>query len=253
MRVFANSKSTKIVAAGLMLGGVLFAQQGSSSSKASAGTKKSAAGTATAKKSASGGAAKGAKGPGIAEWRTECSKAGGFCVQVPLAWKSLGEVFDGAGFVVAEPDAAKPQDDWNQITAAATDMPEATSGHERPTTDELIDIILGSPSSGIHAQTLQRSRTMIAGMPAEALKIRLKAADASTDAVEFIALIDDGETIYSVAVGCAPGDAARLEPVFDHVLHSWKAAAPTVVPNETKPVPSPPSAPPPTDTPVPKL
>ena len=244
----------KFVAAGLMLGGVLFAQQESSSSKPNTGAKKSTTtGASTKKKSATTPASKGAKAPEIAEWRSECSKAGGFCVQVPMAWKSLGEVFDGAGFVVAEPDTKKPQDDWNQITAAATDMPEATNGHERPTTDELIDIILGSPSSGIHAQTLERKRMMIAGMPAEVLKIRLKAAEEATDAVEFIALLDDGETIYSVAVGCAPSDAARLEPVFDHVLHSWKATAPTAVPNETKPSPASPPVPPPTDTPVPKL
>src|SRR4051812_39384908 len=144
----------KFVAAGLMLGGILFAQQAPATGTSS--TAKKSAAAATAKKSA-GTAAKATKVPTIAEWRTECSKAGGFCIQVPLAWKSLGEVFDGAGFVVAEPDANKPQDDWNQITAAATDMPDATNGRDRPTADELIDIILGSPSSGIHAQTLQRS------------------------------------------------------------------------------------------------
>jgi hypothetical protein len=232
----------KMLAAGLMLGGILFAQSAPSGGGSSSSQKKTgAAGTSTAKKSASGTASKTAKASAIAEWRSECSKAGGFCVQVPLAWKSLGEVFDGAGFVVAEPDATKPQDDWNQITAAATDMPEAADGHERPSTDELIDIILGSPSSGIHAQTLQRSRMMLAGMPAEVLKVRLKAAEASTDAIEFIALLDDGETVYSVAVGCAPADAARLEPVFDHVLHSWKATAPAAVPNESPTTTTPPA------------
>lgn len=154
---------------------------------------------------------------------------------MPAHWKALGDVFDGAGFVVAEPDVKKPQDDWNQITASATDMPEASDGRERPTTDELIDIILGSPSSGIQAQTLQRSKSMVAGMPAETLKIRLKAKESAQDAIEYIAMMDDGETIYSVALGCAPEDAARLEPIFDRVLHSWKATAPTPVPNTPAP------------------
>jgi hypothetical protein len=224
------SKSTQIVAAGLMLGGLLFAQ--------TPATKPN-----TAKKSTTAKAAP--KAATVGEWRSECSKAGGFCIQIPATWKALGDVFDGAGFVVAEPDVKKSQDDWNQITASATDMPEATDGRERPTTDELIDIILGSPSSGIQAQTLQRSKSMIAGMPAEVLKIRLKAKESSTDAIEYIAMMDDGETIYSVALGCSPEDAARLEPIFDRVVHSWKAVAPTPVPNtSTPPAAKEPTAPP---------
>jgi hypothetical protein len=213
----------KFVAAGLMLGGLLFAQAPSSPKSPSA--------PPTVKKPATGTAKAPAKAAGVGQWRQECSKAGGFCVQVPSTWKPLGEVFDGAGLVVAEPDAKKSQDDWNQITAAATDMPEAKNGEDRPSTDELIDIILGSPSSGIKAETLQRSRTLLAGMPTDVLKVRLRSKESTTDAVEFIALMDDGETIYSVAVGCAPEDATRLEPVFEHVLHSWKATTPTAAPN----------------------
>jgi hypothetical protein len=218
----------KTVAAGLMLGGILFAQAPAAPKgpKATTPTNPKTSGTAKAAPKAS---------TGIAEWRSECSKAGGFCVQVPQAWKALGDVFDGAGFVVAEPDAKKEQEDWNQITAAAMDMPEGANGQERPSTDALIDMILGSPSSGIHAQTIQRSRSLIAGMPAEVLKVRLRANEASTDAIEFIALLDDGETIYSVALGCTPEDAARLEPVFDHVLHSWRAITPTSAPSTPAP------------------
>jgi hypothetical protein len=218
----------KTVAAGLMLGGILFAQAPAApkSPSSTAPHVPKAAGTTKAAPKAS---------TGVAEWRSECSKAGGFCLQVPQAWKALGDVFDGAGFVVAEPDAKKEQEDWNQITAAAMDMPEGANGQERPSTDALIDMILGSPSSGIHAQTIQRSRSLIAGMPAEVLKVRLRANEASTDAIEFIALLDDGETIYSVALGCTPEDAARLEPVFDHVLHSWRAITPTSAPSTPAP------------------
>jgi hypothetical protein len=220
-------KSIRSVAAGLMLGGLLFAQTPSGKAASSPAQKKSSTAAKPTPKSAN-----------VGEWRSECSKAGGFCIQVPSTWKALGDVFDGAGFVVAEPDVKRPQDDWNQITASATDMPDSTNGQERPTTDELIDIILGSPSSGIQAETLQRSKSMIAGMPTEVLKVRLKAKESSTDAIEFIAMMDDGETIYSVALGCLPQDAARLEPIFDHVLHTWKATPPTAVPN----TPAPPSS-----------
>ena len=214
-------RTVKIVAAGLMLGGIVFAQAPKSPAP------KRSASAATAPKAAP-------KASSAAQWRTECSKAGGYCIEVPKAWKLLGEVFDGAGFVVAEPDAKKAQEDWNQITAAATDMPEPPAGEQRPTTDELIDIILGSPSSGIQSQTLQRSTLVVAGMPAQLLKVRLRSkseADAA-DAIEFIALLDDDETIYSVALGCAPEDAARLEPIFEHVLHSWKATPPAPAPPE---------------------
>ena len=224
----------KFAAAGLMLGGVLFGQAPKAPAKSPTATPKTCA-TKPAPST-----------PAAGQWHTECSKLGGFCIQVPHAWKALGDVFDGAGFVVAEPDTKKEQDDWNQITAAATDMPEGSNGQERPTTDELIDIILGSPSSGIHAQTLQRSRLLVAGMPAEVLKIRLHSREASTDAIEFIALLDDGETIYSVALGCAPEDATRLEPVFDRVLHSWRATPPTAAPASPPQNPgTPESAPPP--------
>jgi hypothetical protein len=212
----------KTVAAGLMLGGILFAQA-------------PAAPKPQAPPKTSGTTKPIPKTPAVAEWRSECSKAGGFCVQVPQSWKALGDVFDGAGFVVAEPDAKKQQEDWNQITAAAMDMPDSANGRERPSTDELIDMILGSPSSGIHAQTIQRSRSLIAGMPTEVLKVRLRATDTSTDAIEFIALLDDGETIYSVALGCSPEDATQLEPIFDHVLHSWRATPPTSAPSTPAP------------------
>src|SRR6185369_1715762 len=191
----------KTVAAGLMLGGILFAQ--------TTAAPKGPSSTAPKIPKAAGTAKAAPKTSAVAEWRSECSKAGGFCVQVPQAWKALGDVFDGAGFVVAEPDTKKEQEDWNQITAAATDMPEGANGRERPSTDALIDMILGSPSSGIHAQTIQRTRSLIAGMPAEVLKVRLRANESSTDAIEYIALLDDGETIYSVALGCTPEDAAR--------------------------------------------
>jgi hypothetical protein len=223
--VSAISNSMKTVAAGLVLGGLLFAQTPAAPKSPTAPHAPKASGTAKAAP----------KTPGIAEWRSECSKAGGFCVQVPQAWKALGDVFDGAGFVVAEPDAKKQQEDWNQITAAATDMPEGANGQERPSTDELIDIILGSPSSGIHAQTIQRTRSLISGMPAEVLKVRLRAKESTADAIEYIALLDDGETIYSVALGCSPEDATRLEPVFDHVLHSWRATPPTSAPSTPAP------------------
>ena len=69
--------------------------------------------------------------------------------------------------------------------------------------------------------------------------MRLRAKESSTDAIEFIALLDDGETIYSVALGCSPEDATRLEPIFDHVLHSWRATTPTSAPS----TPAPKSAP----------
>jgi hypothetical protein len=163
------------------------------------------------------------------QWRRECLKEADFCVQVPAAWKSMGSVFDGAGFMVAEPDPQKAPENLNQITVAFIDMPQE-GDKPRPTASELVDIVLGSPAEGTTQETTQRSRVLVAGIPTEIVKIRLHTA--TGDWVEEVALLDTDETVYAIALACAPQDVARLEPVFRHVMESWS------------PVPLPGNAPP---------
>jgi hypothetical protein len=152
-----------------------------------------------------------------AQWRRQCVKEGDFCVQVPAAWKPLGEVFEGAGFSVAEPDPQRAAENLNQITATFIDLPQGDK--PRPTASELIDIVLGSPAEGTTQETVQRSREVVAGMPTEI--VTLKMHSAAGDWTERVALLDADEVVYAVALVCAPEDLARLEPVFKHVLESW--------------------------------
>lgn len=169
-------------------------------------------------------APQGAQRAAIGKLTQRCSPAGGFCLQVPEAWQDMGEVFEGAGFVIAEPSRNRPKENWNNITAAAVELPEPGPGKERPALEELVDVVLGSPAEGTTMETVRRSREMIADMPAEIVQIRLRSK--TSEWMEQVGLLDADEIVYSVALGCAPGDAARLQPVFDRVLRSWKPAPP---------------------------
>ena len=177
----------------------------------------------------------GAQRAAVGKLTQRCSAAGGFCVQVPEAWQDMGEVFEGAGFVVAEPSRNRPKENWNNITAGAIELPEPDPGKERPELGELVDVVLGSPAEGTTMETLRRSREVIANMPAEIVQIRLRSK--TSEWMEQIALLDADEVVYSVALGCAPGDAARLQPLFDRVLHSWRPAPPAPAP-APKPAPA---------------
>lgn len=198
------------------LGGIAFAQAPAPAQKtppADAKPKAPSGATATPRKPVGGTPAK----PAV-QWRRECLKEADFCVQVPAAWKSLGKVFEGAGFVVAEPDPQKAPENLNQITVAFIDMPQE-GNKPRPTTTELIDIVLGSPAEGTTQETVQRSREVVAGIPTEIVKIKLHTA--TGDWVEEVGLLDTDETVYTIALTCAPQDVARLEPIFRHVMESW--------------------------------
>jgi len=163
------------------------------------------------------------------QWRRECLKEADFCVEVPAGWKSAGAVYGGNGFAFAEPDPQKPADSLNQITVAALDLPQE-GDKPRPTPGELIDIVLGSPAEGTTQEIFQRSREVVVGMPAEIVKIRLHSP--SGEWVEEVALLDADETVYAIALVSAPGDVARLEPTFRHVMESW---SPAPVPGDSSP------------------
>lgn len=204
-----KSRTAILIAAGLVFGGSVWSQ--------SAPTKTQSSSKAASTKASS---SESAKLP--TSWKASCSKQGDFCIDVPNDWKMLGEVFDGFGFVAAEPNAIIPQENWNQITAAAIDVPEPEKGKQRVSIDELINIALGSPSEGTTTQTIQRSREVVAGMPTEIVKLRMHSD--TGDWIEQVAFLDADEIVYSVALGCAPKDIERLQPIFKHVLHSWRPA-----------------------------
>jgi hypothetical protein len=209
----------------LTLGGITFGQTApAQASSKTADTKAKAAPTTPAKKPATPAPAK-----PVAQWRRECLKDADFCVEVPAAWKSAGALYGGNGFAFAEPDPQKPADSLNQITVAALDLPQ--EGNKlRPTPGELIDLVLGSPAEGTTQETIQRSREVVVGMPAEIVKLKLHSP--TGDWVEEVALLDADEVVYAIALVSAPGDVARLEPTFRHVMESW---SPVPIPGDSAP------------------
>jgi len=156
--------------------------------------------------------------------RSECALAVGLCVTVPASWQRLGDVFDDLGFVVAEPHAGVDSAAWPQFTVAAIDVPprkNASGAEVTPSLDAVIDLVLTPDGSFTSSETLQRTHLMLNGREAEIVRVRLH--DEKSEAIEAIALIDgeDG-LVYSIALRSAAQDAARLEPVFDKVIHSWR-------------------------------
>lgn len=158
--------------------------------------------------------------------RRECLSAAGFCIQVPTGWQRLGEVFDGNGFVVAEPNPKRPKEQWSQITA--TVIPTQQESQERSNIDELINLVIGSPAEGTTQQTLQRSRETVAGNDAQIVQIRIRSG--ASERIEEVAFIDTDQGVYSIAMSSAPEDAPKLQPVFRQVLSSWKPYTPAPSP-----------------------
>jgi hypothetical protein len=175
--------------------------------------------TASAQKSSAGAR----KAPPVAG-RSECVAAVGLCVTVPASWHRLGDVFDDLGFVVAEPHAGVDSAAWPQLTVAAIDVPlekDANGVVVAQSLDAIVDIVLTPDGSFASTETLQRTHLMLNGCEAEIVRVRLR--DEKSEAIEAIALIDgeDG-LVYSIALRSAAQDVARLEPIFDKAIHSWR-------------------------------
>ena len=172
--------------------------------------------------------------------RTECVLSAGLCVTVPASWQRLGNVFDDLGFVVAEPHPGVDSADWPQLTVVAippteqdkgsadatssatpSATPSATSSAS-PSLDSLADRLLAPGGSLPPSRTLQRSRLLLNGAPAEILRVQLYDQAGNAGAIEEVALIegDDG-LFYSIALRCAPQELARLEALFQQSAASW--------------------------------
>lgn len=130
--------------------------------------------------------------------------------------------------VVAEPAQSRPQAEWNQITAAALDLPESEAGGERPELNDLVNRVLAAPP-GAKIQTIERSQTVIAGHPAQLITTQVQ-ENGKPVAVERVAFIDADAVIYTLALRCLPSDFKRLQPVFVAALKSWREAAPPAKP-----------------------
>src|SRR5689334_11016081 len=50
--------------------------------------------------------------PAATALRNECLDSVGLCIGVPIAWQRLGNIFDGLGFVAAEPHPGVDSESW---------------------------------------------------------------------------------------------------------------------------------------------
>jgi hypothetical protein len=174
---------------------------------------------------ASGAARKGtAGGKSTAKtaWRKECVSSGEFCLQAPASWKHGVAILDGAGLQVNE-----TADEMSaHLSSGAIDVP-AVAGKERPTAQELTELVLSSLTGGAESnvETLERSTATVGGMEASIVKVKIH--DGTSERVEMVAVIDGEEsTVYFVEVAAPFQDATRLEAVFEHALKSWQLAEP---------------------------
>ncbi len=156
--------------------------------------------------------------------RSECVEAAGLCVLVPATWQRLGDIFDDLGFVVAEPHAGVDSALWPQVNVAAIDVPpEETTPTGAPSLDAVVRVLLTPDGTFRTAETQQRTRLLLNGAEAQVLKVLLR-DDAGNTSQEEVALIDGGDEgfVYTIALRCAPEEYARLEPVFQRILQSWR-------------------------------
>ena len=172
---------------------------------------------------------------GAPRWTRYCLEAGGFCLEHPAGWRDLGAAYGGAGVVFAEPNRQRAQTEWNNITAAALDLPESSpqqakrepnepaTGGKRPSLNELINQAMTAPE-GATIHTLERMETIVGGYPAQVVTAEVL-EQAKAIAIEQVAFIDADDVLYSVALRCAPADYRRLKPVFFEVLKSWSENA----------------------------
>jgi hypothetical protein len=162
--------------------------------------------------------------------RSECVANVGLCVNVPSGWQRLGDVFEGLGFVVAEPHAGTDSATWPQLTVAAIDVParkDQSGKAVAPSLDSLVDIVLTPDGSFTSVETLQRSRLLLNGANAEIVRVRLHDDASKAANIEAVALIEGDEgLVYSIALRCASGDYDRLETIFDKTAHSWRIKPP---------------------------
>lgn len=161
-------------------------------------------------------------------WARYCIAGGGFCIEHPAKWTNLGEIYDGAGVVFAEPNKQRAQAEWNNITAAAIDLPDSDDSTDHPSMNDLINQVM-TPSGGAVIHTVERMETVIRGYPSQVVTAEVQ-EPGKPPATERVAFIDADDVLYTIALRCAPVDFRRLQPVFLRALKSWRELPPSQPP-----------------------
>ena len=167
--------------------------------------------------------------PAAAALRSECLDSVGLCVSVPAAWQRLGDVFEGLGFVAAEPHPGAGPETWPHLTVAAIDVSakegdgDTATASATPSLDALVERMLTPGGALASAHVLERRSLLLNGANAQIVRVGLPEEAGGAEAIEAVALIEgDAGLVYSVALRCSPPDFNRLEPVFQQALESWR-------------------------------
>lgn len=151
-----------------------------------------------------------------------CQKDGDFCFSYPASWSVLGEAF-GDGVVIA-PRQTSQQSLWNVVTVVA--MPEPADPSQSPGggIDQVINNALaGMRAAGHTPATLERQQRTVAGLPGQMIRVRYHDEATGRDWVEQLVFAEGPEReLYSASLKAQPADFARLQPVFESILRSWK-------------------------------
>ena len=161
-----------------------------------------------------------------------CHPVLSFCFKYPVGWTMLGEVFDGAGVVVAPPQKQE-RELWDSVTLALV-VPPPQGNAEPVTIGEAIgQAIAGVRRSGQSFETEQRQQRTVNGKPAEMVKLHYVDKSAGSDWAEELVFIEGPESeIYSVALKSATASLPRIEPQFARIVESWYLPS-AAIPSET--------------------
>jgi hypothetical protein len=155
-------------------------------------------------------------------WKSYCHPQYGFCFKYPAGWTMLGEVFDGAGVVVAPPQKQE-RELWDAVTVALVIPPP--QGVAEPVTidDAIAQSVAGVRQSGQSFVTEQRQQRTVNGNPAEMVKLHYVEKVNGRAWTEELVFIEGPEwEIYSVALKTATATLPRMEPQFARIVDSWR-------------------------------
>jgi hypothetical protein len=163
-------------------------------------------------------------------WKSYCHPEHSFCFKYPADWTMLGEVFNGAGVVVAPPQKQE-RELWDSVTVALVIPPP--QGDNEPVTigDAIAQAVAGVSRSGQSFETEQRQQRTVNGNPAQMVKMHYTdQATARAWTEELVFIEGPNSEIYSVALKSATATLPRIEPVFARIVDSWNVPQPSPAP-----------------------
>ncbi len=156
-----------------------------------------------------------------AAWNSFCHPEHGFCFKYPAGWTMLGEVFEGAGVMVAPPQKLD-RELWDSVTVALVIPPP--QGNDEPVTigDAIAQAVAGVSRSGQSFETEQRQQRTVNGNPAQMVKMHYTDKATGHAWTEELVFIEGPDlAIYSVALKSSTATISRIEPLFARIVDSW--------------------------------